>query len=260
MGHERIGLLPRSQRWQDLASRLVGVEDERSTSDLVDRTLDLVRSRFLQLATDPGVLSSFEYLALLSFRFSQVPTDIGSPSRPEITLSDDPTPLEVVRDLRSYMSETGGSAEYSALSLAAAADALGSWYANTELTQLALFEADAGTAQKWRNAGTAAGFCEISRLFFARLTERYLRYFLERAGTEVVWQAESKDTFQQRLSTHIDRVSMLAFETSKITQSFAAGWFNRRLSERTLDKRHTKNFLRVAFGKLREELTHQSRR
>jgi hypothetical protein len=125
---------------------------------------------------------------------------------------------------------------------------------------MVLFDADARTAQKWRDAGTAAGFCEISRLFFARLTERYLRYFLERAGSEVVWQAESKDAFQQRLSTHLDRVSTLAFETSKITQSFAAGWFNRRLNERKFEKRHAKDFLRVAFAKLREELTHHSRR
>jgi hypothetical protein len=257
MGHERIGLLPRSQRWRDLASRLVDVEDEWSTSDLVDRTLDLVRTRFAQLAVDPGVFSSFEYLTLLSLRFSQAGGEPRLPGSAGINLSDDSTPLEVVRDLRNYLEETGGSAEYSALSLAAAADALGSWYADSEIRQMRLF--DVGKGERWRNAGTAEGFCEISRLFFARLTERYLRYFLERAGTEVVWQAESKDTFQERLSSHLDRVSALAFETSKITQSFAAGWFNRRLTERKVEKRHTKEFLRVAFEKLREELTHHSR-
>lgn len=56
------------------------------------------------------------------------------------------------------------------------------------------------------------------------------------------------------LSSHIDDVSRHAFETAKITQSFAAVWFNKHLKTGLPDDEAKAAFLSLAFGKIRDEL------
>ncbi len=58
----------------------------------------------------------------------------------------------------------------------------------------------------------------------------------------------------KRLIEHIDVTSRHAFETARITQSFAAGWFNKYANKTLPADEDINNFLRIAFGKLREEL------
>ena len=57
--------------------------------------------------------------------------------------------------------------------------------------------------------------------------------------------------------TFYERIKF-AFETSRITQSFAAGWFNRYARERAPTKAELEGFLSVAFGKMREELMREA--
>ena len=53
---------------------------------------------------------------------------------------------------------------------------------------------------------------------------------------------------------HIDDVSHHAFETARITQSFAAGWFNRYARDGMPTADEISGFLSHSVGKLREEL------
>jgi len=52
----------------------------------------------------------------------------------------------------------------------------------------------------------------------------------------------------------MEDVSRHAFETSKIAQSFAAGWFAKNTPESYPDEREIKYFLNRTFGKLKSEL------
>jgi hypothetical protein len=112
----------------------------------------------------------------------------------------------------------------------------------------------------WASASTGAGFSEIARLYLARLTERYLRYFLEREASAVIKSVEERERFTDNLHRSIDSVSQYAFETSQIAQSFAAGWFNKYARLQTPNNALLSNFLRVAFGKMREELKREAAR
>ena len=110
----------------------------------------------------------------------------------------------------------------------------------------------------WTAASTGAGFSEVCRLFLARFTERYLRYFLEREASAVIKSIDARERFSQRLHESVDAVSQHAFETSRIAQSFAAGWFNKYARQQTPNNARLSTFLRVAFGKLREELRREA--
>jgi len=60
--------------------------------------------------------------------------------------------------------------------------------------------------------------------------------------------------FKKQIRDQIDAVSKHAFETARITQSFAAGWYNRHAREGVPTDEEITGFLAIAFGKLREDL------
>ena len=110
----------------------------------------------------------------------------------------------------------------------------------------------------WRRANNAEGFCEVARLFFSKFTERYLNYFLGREASAVLANAGEREQFASQLREHVDTVSKFAFETSRITQSFAAGWFNRHARDQAPSLDELEGFLSIAFGKMREGLMREA--
>ena len=60
--------------------------------------------------------------------------------------------------------------------------------------------------------------------------------------------------FKQELEKYVEGISLHAFETAKITQSFAAGWFNKHSKEGVPSEKEIEGFLSIALGKMRDEL------
>ena len=63
MGHERVGVLPRSQPWRNIVA-LIGktVDSEANLSEIANATLKQVRSRFEFLQKDNGIKAAFKFL------------------------------------------------------------------------------------------------------------------------------------------------------------------------------------------------------
>jgi hypothetical protein len=247
MGHERTGALPKTEPWRRVVQRIAAFDgNEQQTRQIANDTLDNVRDRFAAIQRDPNVQTAFKFL-----------TEIGASAaglrETSIELPENPTPFAVAKALDDELRVHRGSAEYGALAKAAATDAIAYWYAENA-NQPSLF----GTAEQnsaiWREAATAEGFCEIARLFFAKFTERYLNYFLEREASAACRTMEQRDLLQKQLRDQIDNISRHAFETAKIAQSFAAGWYNRHAKSKTPTEEEINSFLAYAFGKLREDL------
>jgi hypothetical protein len=248
MGHERVGALPKTKKWERVVRDIAGFNGEEYKSrQIANAALDNVRSRFEFIQRDAGVHTAFKFLTGLAV------SGTGGTGVPDLRLPDNPTPFAVARALNTAVEANKGSTEYAAIASAAAADAIANWYAqNSE--QPSLFGSSEQNAQIWRKAGTAGGFCEIARLFFAKFTERYLNYFLEREASAVSKTIERRDMLQNQLRSQIDSVSRHAFETARIAQSFAAGWYNRHASEAMPTDDEIAGFLAIAFGKIREDL------
>jgi hypothetical protein len=81
-----------------------------------------------------------------------------------------------------------------------------------------------------------------------------LNYFLDRVTSATFKNIQQREQFHHEIHDHIDDISKHAFETAKITQSFAAGWFNKHTREKIPDSKEIEGFLSIAFGKLRDEL------
>ena len=255
MGHERLGALPRTQKWQTIINKL-GIlykSGEHSTDDIARDVLRNVRTRYRKLGTDETVKTVLSTFIQLSHAYSHPDFDnrIGSLKPDNLT---SPTVSSVIRAVKEEISRTEVNSEYGQLALRAASDALISFHKENLPRQASLFNpTDNESSQSWRRLGKGAGFCELSKSFFGCLTKRYLNYYLDRVTSEHLSFAE-KEKFDSELKKYVDEVSNHAFETAQITQSFSAGWFNKYAVENIPNEETKQRFINKVFAKLQEEL------
>lgn len=255
MGHERVGALPHTKLWRDVVAQIAASSgSEADVAGLARSTIENVRSRFRRLHRDDGVLAAFQFLVALSRSAS---AETGTSSRLDIDLDSNPSTLRIVAELRSWVDSHQESTEYAEIAKKAAADSIALW-SEQQKQQPALFPHEGDSKEIWRRAYNGAGFCEVARLFFSKFTERYLNYFLSREASAVLNDAGERDRLSSQLQEHVDGVSKYAFETSRITQSFAAGWFNRHARDRAPSEEELEGFLSMAFGKMREEMMREA--
>lgn len=254
MGHERIGHLPKTSRWRDVVHKIADLcAADIEVSEIVNRTLQNVNSRFRNINKDDGVKAAFHFLVILAMA-SRSPSPQKELLATGIKIPEQPTLLSFAKAVHEWVNSKSNSPEYAQIAPSAAADAMAIWYEQNKPKQQRLFELSDDPFDTWRKAGGGAGFCDLARLFFAKLTERYLNYFLEREASSALYSLEQRELFREQIEKNIDGVSRHAFETAKITQSFAAGWFNRHSKLETISEQEIENFMGVALGKIREEL------
>ena len=245
-----MGMLPKTKRWRAIVSEVASTDfSPRATAEVTAHTLDALGSRYRDLAQDQSVQEAFSYLVEIA-KLANTPQANNSLSNH--------TPLSLVITLTERLSANSGSLETRELVQRATADALAAWYRQHSSTQADIFGGDVHS-NVWQGLGSGAGFCELSRLYFSRLTERYLNYFLDREASSVLPSLVAREDFQQRLREHVADVSRLSFESAKITQSYAAGWFNKYARSSTPTAVQKRKFLAYAFDKLREEFRRESK-
>lgn len=254
MGHRRVGALPKTQRWRDLVDQLETFSGEEEQLDrIVATTLGGIRNRFLDVESAPSVFESFKYLVAFAVAAGiERPGAFMAETGFDAPTSD--SPLALARSLARCLEGTSDSPEYASIAGAAACDALSRWYRINAPETASLFGEDAESFLAWRKLSTGAGFCELSRGYFSGLTDRYLRYFLDREASRSISTLFERDSFDKQLGAHVDDISQHAFETAKITQSFAAGWFNKHARTGLPTDQQIRGFLSLAFGKMRAEL------
>lgn len=225
--------------------------DTEVTGQVASNTLTNVRDRLDRIELDPGVTAAFEYLLALAAKGKSPDSTTRVSNTPE--LGSNPATLRLAAAAVEWVDQHMGSPEYGAIAKQALADTIAKW-TTAKNEQTDLFGGKPTARDRWEAASNGAGFSEVSRLFFARFTERYLNYFLEREASAAIGSIDARNAFAQNLHTHVNEVSKHAFETSKITQSFAAGWYNRHATEDFPSSAKVRGFMRLAFQKIREEL------
>ncbi len=254
MGHERLGALPKSKAWRLIVAEMAGFAlGSSEIYSIAKNTLQQVQKQFSNLENDPSVKSAFEFLLQVSYAF-QKNDPIAYLTENKILSSEELSALKLARAINNYKKEEVVSKEYQTFARQAAIDAINNWYFSNLDRGQTLFSEGIDSEAILRKAADGSGFCEISRLYFSKFTERYLKYFLEREASSVITNLNDRKKFNEELEKHISQISKHAFETSKITQSYAAGWFNKNATEKYPDDDKIKGFLSYAIGKMKGEL------
>lgn len=250
MGHERIGVLPKTKRWRAIVAEIAAVDAPPSdVPEIARHTLNALGSRYVDLASDSAVETAFGFLVEMA--------RTAAGKRPDVDIATK-SPLSLVADLGKRVGSAQGSLETAEIVRRAGADAIATWGRENATMQSELF-ADSAPGNPWRGLGSGTGFCELSRLFFSRLTERYLCYFLDREASAALPNLAAREQFRRQLQSHLGAVSKHSFETAKITQSFAAGWFNKNAATNPPTPAQIRRFLAHAFAKLGEDLRREDR-
>lgn len=256
MGHERVGVLPRTKEWRRLVADIATSSDSpHGAGGLAARTILNVRGRFERIPRDPGFEAAFMFLVGLTTH--RIRSGEHVPGYPDLDLSSDPSSLRLTNWLRSWVDSRSDSKEYAELAKRAGADAIVFWTAKHS-SQGEVFSSESSASQVWADASNGAAFSDVSRVFFGKFVERYLKYFLEREASAQLPSVEARERFSASLEEHVQEISRHAFETTKIGQSFAAGWFNKNARHTRPDIASVRGFLNFSLGKLREELYRES--
>jgi len=254
MGHERVGHLPKTQRWREIVANIVpAATANEQIARLTADTIEKVKDRYTNIYNDQGVKAAFQFLLALSVSHKNPKETISF----NVSLNDAPSTLQIVKALGDWMRPRIESHEYATLARKAAADTIAHW-TREHSKQRDLFGTESNPSRVWASAGSSAGFCQVTRIFFSNFTKRYLRYFLEREASAELSTVAERRQFNERLVRHVDEVSQHAFEIAKITQSFAAGWYAKHAEQHLPSDKEIGGFLAVAFGKMQEELLKES--
>lgn len=251
MGHVRIGFLPHTKQWNAIVNHLTLYDNDTATVLLIaDRTLDAVRKDFENLQYDESVIKAIGYLANIVVS-SRQDDQISFLQSNGYSVDRDLSLFALTSCAQQLIHTKDGSLEINKLACDSAAQAVMEFYQQHNEKQLNLFQID---DNPFKNRGSGREFCELARYFFAAFTEKQIRYYIDRTAASVIDDYEKYLHFSDSLTEQSLAITEHAFEISKIMQSFAAGWFNKHALDNSPTDDSITDFLKLSFGKVREEL------
>lgn len=256
MGHERIGFLPHTKQWKSIVDQLSMYDgDEESVLKIADDTLKAVRKVYELMPYDESVIKAVSYLATLVFSANQEDQHIYLNDN-GYTVDSQLSLFSLMASAQQYITTETGSLEINKIAKDAALQAVINYQQDHQSEQLTLFSDQPENV--WKSAKDGAAFCELARTFFASFTDRHIKYYVERAAASKISDYAILQSFTETLSTQSQQIANHAFEISKIVQSFAAGWYNKKASTSLPDENGVRGFLQMSFGKMREEFRREA--
>lgn len=259
MGHLRTGGIPKTRKWRDVVASIKSFSNvgEIPYDEIAEKTLDASNTFFRELPHDEFLQCCFQFLVTLSLAgrnkdISKSAKDLG------IIIDGKPTKIRLAKALRDWIEfkqPKTNNHEIVSLARQATADTIASWInENSDYTQLSLFAIEEDPYKPWRVASRGNGFCKLARSFFSNFTFRYLNYFLSRTANVNLKTYNERCRFDESILKNSEKIAQHAFETTKLVQSFSAGWFNKRVkNDLPPSCNEIKKFLIFSFEKLREE-------
>ena len=257
MGHERIGFLPKTKQWQRIMEQLTLFDgDYDLIKSISNDTLKAVQSSYSRLQYDESLIRSIQFLAALSVSAKKDDQEEYLRSL-GFDIPQDLSTFIILSNANRLLSTDKGSLETNKIAKDALIQAIVEYgKKKTASDQMSLF----GSLESnvWSEVGDGAAFCEIARRFVAAFTERQLKYYLERTAADSINDYSRLKSFLDGLETHTNEISDHAFETSKLVQSFSAGWFNAHAKDDLPSETAVQEYLRISLNKMREEFRREA--
>lgn len=252
MGHVRLGILPKSRKWNQVVDELrLGAEVE----EVAAVAADAAESSLQAASKDPTFLHAFWLL-------TQVPPAARGPQfeadlhRLDIEVPVRPSLMDVAAGISAAVDRharaAGGRTDLGEMAQMAAVESL---VALVAPGLPSLFEPSAGEIQ--REIGRLAGgerFSALAREFFARLMQRSLDYYLSRELSNHIGASErfASDAARSQFDAALGRHCR---EAARIVEAFAGGWYGKNVYQGPgLTPEAVYRFAPVAFKKIRAEL------
>jgi hypothetical protein len=249
-GHIRLGTLPRTQQWIQVLDLIGG---GAGTPDVAAATMDASQGGLIRAAKDPGLVYTVWLLtqvplAARSNDFAARLRKIG------LTVSDSPSLLEVVGGFTgavdAHLRRTGGRTDLGEMAQMAGSEALA---ALGTPANRSLFETTAPDVQETiKSFCTPKQFSALAREFFARLSKKYLTYFLSRELSNYV-SGGGRFSNIDRHAEFNQGLDLYCRQASRIVEEFSGGWFSKGNFTGGITQAKAAGFVHIALKKLRAE-------
>jgi hypothetical protein len=265
VGHTRLGLLPKTQKWKDLVEQVTGtriVGEFGSAAlyveELAAQTLDASEKGLAHAAHDSGVLYAF-YLLTQIAQASRSSNWEAALAQHDIHLTDDSTIFDLTVEVQAAVDDhlrktRTGTTDLSEMAQQSVGEALMS-LGRAETGNLFGGGAGADLRKAIRSLSTKKGFGELGQRFFGRFISRFLSFYLSRATAAAVGGPRLRDLgdiseFNEALQHHCE-------QSARIVRDFCGDWYSKTAYQEGIDLGNTARFLAVAVKKLRSELAQQ---
>ena len=252
MGHVRLGVLPRTQKWQQVVDELrLGVDVDTIAASAADAAETALEGA----SKDPAFLHTFWLLTQvpLAARGSEFAADLH---RLGVEVPDAPGLMDVAAAISAavdrHARDAGGRTDLGEMAQMAAVESL-TTLVGRDLPSLF----GPGPEEVQRAIGRFANgdrFSALAREFFSRLTQRSLNYYLSRELNRHIGVEErfEDDSMRARFDGALDQHCR---ESSRIVETFAGGWYGKNVYQgKGLTPEEIRRFAPVAFRKIRAEL------
>jgi hypothetical protein len=253
MGHIRLGVLPKTHKWQEVVAKL---EVGDAASAIARASFEAAETDLESASTDPTFLESFWLLTQLPLaaRGSTFASDARSLGLP---LPDNPSLTQIASAFSAAVDQeakrSGGRTDLGEMAQMAAAESL---IAVIGPRLPSLFgPSPADVQREIGRLSSGQEFAVLAREFFTRLTQRVLHYYLSRelsnhvGGGRRFASDAARGDFDAALDLHCQ-------EASRILKEFVGGWYGKRVYQQRegMTPEAVRGFASVAFRKIRSEL------
>jgi hypothetical protein len=256
MGHVRTGFLPRTAQWNAIVQQLSLFGGNASVVPIIaNGTLSAIKKIYEGMSFDESVIKAISYLINLAFSAKQT-DQIAYLNSQGYIVDKNLSIFSLVTSAQRLITTENGSLEINKIAKDAAMQAVIIYQEKHQSNQIDLFGNN--DQNPLCSIGNGAAFCELARSFFSAFTDRQIKYYVERVAASTINNYGELERFTSALSEQSNAIADHAFETSKIMQSFAAGWFNKYADASLPSDKEVSDFLRTSFGKIREEFRREA--
>jgi len=256
MGHVRMGFLPRTRQWDAIVEQLSSFGDNANVvQHIANDTLAAIKKTYAAMPFDESVNKAIVFLATLAFSAKQA-DQVAYLKENGYAVDNKLSLFSLVASAQQLIKTEIGSLEINKIAKDAAMQAIIKYHDTHQNNQITLWGGE--SESPIQSAGSGAAFCEMARSFFAAFTDRQIKYYVERSAASAINDYSALNEFTAALAAQSNAIADHAFETSKIMQSFAAGWFNKHAVSSPPTETEVTNFLRTSFEKMREEFRREA--
>jgi hypothetical protein len=256
MGHQRLGVLPRTREWQQVIQLIA---DGAGVEFIAAATSRAAETSMIDASGDPAVRHAFWLLIQIPLAareadFERALRKLGINVPPQPSLAE--ITSAVMDAIDGIITGRRGRTDFGEMAQLCAVESL-SAVAGSEARDL-FGATGAAVKSALAGLGTAKQFSILTRDYFARLALRHLNYFLSRILSAHVGVGRRFTTLREHRAFQ-EALDLHCRETTRIIKEFAEGWFSKRLYEDGINLENAGRFVHAAFQKVREELRSRRR-
>lgn len=264
MGHQRLGDIPKTQKWQNVVAKVAGdglgaasvVLQPDVIQEIASETLTAAEGGLLKAIDDPGLRYTF-YLLTQIVLAAREPQWLARLDTLGIHLTDDSSLFDLTSEVQAVIDDhllsRGGSSDISEIAQQAAGEAIAKLAGPKSVT---LFGAGSDELQDaLRELSTKVGFSRLGQRFFGGFMARFLNFYLSRitatqSSGPRLQQIGDLTKFNEALDTH-------CHQSARIVHDFCGEWYSKTEFQQRIDLSNTSGFIAIAIKKLKDEFQRQ---